>query len=207
MKCSLAKTLADKHRSRVRKVIRKYQTVVATPYGPRQVLEGLQPRGAEKKPLVARFGGLARRRQPHAVSNDRPPQVYNNLHSELVQRLLADQGELCGSAVHCEVHPLRKRAALHRPGQTERPVWMQRMAALPQDPGRLPEVSRGDSSGTPLAAQANGTDHWKADLRSKDSRAVWRGAVGKVPTQVPRWQPTLRHAGFGEGPLEKCLSG
>jgi len=39
-------------------------------------------------------------------------------------------------------------------------------------------------------------DHWKADLRSKDSRAVWRGAVGKVPVKVTRWQPTLRHARF-----------
>ena len=58
------------------------------------------------------------------------------------------------------------------------------------------EVPRGDSSRTPLAAQVCGTDHWKADLRSKDSRAVWRGAVGKVPVKVTRWQPTLRHARF-----------
>ena len=128
MKFSLAKTLADKHRSSVRKVIRKYQTVVSSPYGPRKVLEVLQPRGVEKKPLVARFGGLALRRQPHAVINDRPPQVYNSLHSELVQRLLADQCELCGSVVHCEVHHIRKLAELHRPGQKDRPVWMKRMA-------------------------------------------------------------------------------
>jgi AI2M/AI1M-like, HNH endonuclease/Type II intron maturase len=128
MKFSLAKTLADKHRSSVRKVIRKYQTVVSPPYGPRKVLEVLQPRGAEKKPLVARFGGLALRIQPHAVINDRPPQVYNSLHSELVQRLLAEQCELCGSAVHCEVHHIRKLAELHRPGQKERPIWRKRMA-------------------------------------------------------------------------------
>ena len=39
-------------------------------------------------------------------------------------------------------------------------------------------------------------DHRKADLRSKDSRAVWRGAVGKVLTGVTRWQPTLPHDAF-----------
>jgi hypothetical protein len=65
-----------------------------------------------------------------------------------------------------------------------------------QNPGRLSEVPRGDSSRMPLAAQVNDTDHWKADLRSKDSRAVWRGAVGKVPAKVTRWQPTLLHVRF-----------
>jgi hypothetical protein len=32
----------------------------------------------------------------------------------------------------------------------------------------------------PGIIRENGMDHWRADLRSKDSRAVWRGAVGKV---------------------------
>jgi len=36
-------------------------------------------------------------------------------------------------------------------------------------------------------------------LRSKDSRAVWRGAIGKVPARATRWWPTLPHAGFGGG--------
>jgi hypothetical protein len=57
MKLSLAKTLADKHRTSVRKVLRKYQTVVSTAHGTLKVLEVIQPRGAEKKPLVARFWG------------------------------------------------------------------------------------------------------------------------------------------------------
>jgi len=41
-----------------------------------------------------------------------------------------------------------------------------------------------------------GIDHWKADLRSKDSRAVWRGAVRKVLSRVTRWQPTLPYVTF-----------
>jgi group II intron reverse transcriptase/maturase len=128
MKLSLAKTLADKHRSSVRKMIRKYQTVVSTPHGALKALEVIQPRGADKKPLVARFGGIELRRQKYTVMNDRPPQVYNSLRSELIQRLLAEECELCGSELNCEVHHIRKLADLNQPGQKEKPQWVKRMA-------------------------------------------------------------------------------
>src|SRR5215831_9083167 len=36
-------------------------------------------------------------------------------------------------------------------------------------------------------------------LRSKDSRAVRGGAVGKVPAKVTRWRPTLHPVRFGGG--------
>jgi group II intron reverse transcriptase/maturase len=128
MKLSLAKTLADKHRSSVRKMIRKYQTVVTTPHGTLKALEVIQPRGGDKKPLVARFGGIELRRQKHAVMKDRPPQVYNSLRSELIQRLLAEECELCGSELNCEVHHIRKLADLNQPGRKEKPQWVKRMA-------------------------------------------------------------------------------
>jgi group II intron reverse transcriptase/maturase len=128
MKLSLAKTLADKHRSSVRPVMRKYQKVVPTAHGNLKALEVVQPRGAKKKPLVARFGGLELRRQKDAMINDRPPQVYNSLRSELVQRLLAEACELCGSEKNCEVHHIRKLADLNRPGQKAKPLWVKRMA-------------------------------------------------------------------------------
>jgi len=129
MKLSLAKTLADKHRISVHEVIRKYQTTVSTPHGRLKVLEVVQPRGADKKPLIARFGGIELRRQKDAAINDRPPEVYNSLRSEIVQRLLADQCELCGSEENCEVHHVRKLADLDQPGQKEKPLWAKRMAA------------------------------------------------------------------------------
>jgi group II intron reverse transcriptase/maturase len=128
MKLSLARTLADKHRSSVRKMIRKYQTVVTSPHGRLKALEIIQPRGADKKPLVARFGGIELRRQKHAVMNDRPPQIYNSLRSELIQRLLAEECELCGSELNCEVHHIRKLADLNQPGRKEKPQWVKRMA-------------------------------------------------------------------------------
>jgi hypothetical protein len=129
MRLSLAKTLADKHRSSVREVIRKYQTTVPTPHGRLKALEVVQPRGEKKKPLVARFGGIELRRQKVAVINDRQPEVFNNLRSEIVQRLLADQCELCGAEDNCEVHHIRKLADLNRPGEKEKPLWVKRMAA------------------------------------------------------------------------------
>ena len=45
-------------------------------------------------------------------------------------------------------------------------------------------------------SSVNDTDHWKADLRLKDSLAVWRGAVGKVLNRVTRWPPTLPQGPF-----------
>src|SRR4029450_3954443 len=36
----------------------------------------------------------------------------------------------------------------------------------------------------------------ESGLRSEDSGAVRRGAVGKVPARATRWRPTLPHAGF-----------
>jgi hypothetical protein len=128
MKLSLTRTLADKHRTSVRQVSRKYQIVVPTPHGALKALEVVQPRGADKKPLVARFGGIELRRQKEAVITDRPPQVYNSLRSELVQRLLAEHCERCGSEVNCEVHHIRKLADLNRPGQKVKPLWVKRMA-------------------------------------------------------------------------------
>lgn len=129
MKLSLAKTLANKFQIGVREVIRKYQTTVLTPHGRLKALEVVQPRGEKKKPLVARFGGIELRRQKAAVIHDRPPEVFNNLRSEIVQRLLADQCELCGAEDNCEVHHIRKLADLDRPGQKEKPEWVKRMAA------------------------------------------------------------------------------
>lgn len=37
--------------------------------------------------------------------------------------------ELCGATASCEVHHIRKLADLNKPGQTEKPLWVKRMAA------------------------------------------------------------------------------
>jgi hypothetical protein len=72
MKTSMLKTLAAKHRSTVTKMADKYKTTIATPNGPRRCFEARIER-ADRKPLVARFGGIPLRRQRRTVLTDRNP--------------------------------------------------------------------------------------------------------------------------------------
>ena len=129
MKLSLLKTLADKYRTGILEVTRKYQTTVETEHGRLKALETVIKRGEGKKPLVARFGGIELRRRKDAIVNDRSREVNDYYRSELVQRLLADQCELCGSEDDCEVHHINKLADIDRRGQKEKPLWVKRMIA------------------------------------------------------------------------------
>jgi len=127
MELSLTRTLANKHKSRLSTVYRKYQTTMVTPHGTHKVLQVTVPRGDDKKPLVARFGGIELRWQKTAILNDRPKEVYNS-RSEIEQRLLAQCCEVCGVEDTCEVHHIRKLADLHKPGRKDKPAWAKRMA-------------------------------------------------------------------------------
>ena len=126
-KTSLIKTLTNKFRTSVRAIRRKYGAIVELPHGPHKVLEVVIDRGPKKKPLIARFGGIELRWQKFATLDDKPKKVYSG-RSEVVQRLLADECELCGALGNCEVHHVRKLADLSRPGQGNKPPWVKRMA-------------------------------------------------------------------------------
>lgn len=128
MPLSLVFTLADKHRTSAQTIFRKDKATVTTAHGPLKVLEAKHERGKDKAPLRARFGGIELRWQRGLTLNDQPKEVYGN-RREVVQRLLAQECELCGATDHCAVHPLRKLADLHRPGQREKPLWVRRMAS------------------------------------------------------------------------------
>jgi hypothetical protein len=126
METSLLKTLANKHRSSVSKMARKYAATVNTPHGPRKCFEARIERSG-RKPLVARFGGIPLRRQKDTVISDRAlvPGVIR--HKELVTRLLADRCEICTDTDGISVHHVRRLADLHRPGRPQ-PEWVQLMA-------------------------------------------------------------------------------
>jgi group II intron reverse transcriptase/maturase len=128
MQLSLAKTLAGKHKTRALQILRRHRTKVSTPHGEVTALEVVQERGKGQKPLVARFGGIELRRQQQAILDDQPKPIYNG-RTELVQRLLARECELCGSPQDCEVHHVRKLANLDLPGRKEKAFWAKRMAA------------------------------------------------------------------------------
>ena len=120
MQLSLVYTLADKHRTSATKIYRQLKTTVSTTHSTLKVLEVRQERGGAKAPLIARFGGIELRWQRKALLNEHPKEVFGT-RSEVVQRLLAQACELCGSTGDCEVHHLRKLADLNKPGQKERP--------------------------------------------------------------------------------------
>ncbi|MFD7598602.1 reverse transcriptase domain-containing protein [Kitasatospora sp. NPDC059812] len=123
MQSSLLCSLANKHRSTMSKMARKYKVTIETPAGPRKCIQASITRDAGRKPLVAQFGGIPLRRQQHATLLDRDPTHQRHPHRrELVGRLLAGECELCGRAEKVQVHQIRKLADLDRPGR-EQPGW------------------------------------------------------------------------------------
>ncbi|MGI5135836.1 MULTISPECIES: reverse transcriptase domain-containing protein [unclassified Streptomyces] len=130
MQRSLTKTLAHKFRISVPEVYKRYRAVLATDRGPRAGLQVVIERDDGKKPLVAQWGGisLARRTMVRAL-DDQPPKVWSNQRSELVQRLLAETCELCGSQQDVEVHHVRHLKDLQKKGRAPKPAWAERMAS------------------------------------------------------------------------------
>jgi hypothetical protein len=127
MKGSLLKTLASKHKTSTTALACKSQTTVQAPNG--TSLKCLQVRGEREgqNPLVAHFGGIQLIPQPHTVIWDHLPKPLNT-GTEILQRLLANECEICKSMQDVEVHHIRKRADLQVKGRREQPAWMKLMA-------------------------------------------------------------------------------
>jgi len=127
MKRSLLKTLAAKHKSSMMKQLRRLKTLT-TDAGTGTRLKSIEVRvGREgKPPLIARFGGISLVRRPQASITD-PIPLEKYRRTELLQRFLADECELCGSQANVEVHHIRKLADLNTKGRAEKPLWVQRM--------------------------------------------------------------------------------
>jgi group II intron reverse transcriptase/maturase len=128
METSMLKTLAGKHRSTVTKTARKYKKVLETPDGPRTCFQVSVERDRGRKPLVARFGGIPLKRQRTATLTDIRPVVASSKRNELIHRLVAECCEICAARTNLEVHHVRKLADLNRPGQPDKPAWVQLMA-------------------------------------------------------------------------------
>jgi group II intron reverse transcriptase/maturase len=132
METAMLKTLANKHRTTVGKMAAKYKSRCLTPDGNwMKCIQVVIQRDQQKKPpLVATFGGIPLHRDLEAVLVDgQAAQQFYSSRSELLQRLLADTCELCGSKDSVEVHHVRKLKDLHKPGRKTRPLWVQVMIA------------------------------------------------------------------------------
>jgi hypothetical protein len=122
----LTKTLAAKLKIPVREVIRRYRAVHRTTDGVYKVLLVTVEREGTA-PLVATWGGISLRRKPGVVLNDAPPPVWNE-RTDIVERLLADACEACGSHDHVESYHVRKLGNLTKKGK-RLPNWKQVMMA------------------------------------------------------------------------------
>ena len=128
MQQSLCRTLASKHNSSAKKMADKYLTKVQTEHGLRSCLQ-VKVERPDKPPLVAQFGGIPLRRNRSTILVDRSPTRYRTERTELTQRLLANQCELCGSTSQVEIHHIRHLKDLNSTGRRTRPRWMEIMAA------------------------------------------------------------------------------
>jgi group II intron reverse transcriptase/maturase len=129
MQHSLTRTLAAKLRISVPDVYRRYRVQILGEDGIRRV--GLEVRIARegKPPLIAQWGGISLAWNIDTTLDDRflPFRFANT--TEIVQRLLADTCELCGSRDRIQVHHIRALKDLKRKGRPDKPLWVTVMAA------------------------------------------------------------------------------
>jgi len=130
METSLTKTLASKHKMSVPKVYEKYGAKIVVDGKEYKGLQVTVPKPDERKtPLIATWGGIPLKWNVKATLEDNPPKLYTG-RSELVQRLLADFCELCGSDKDVEVHHVQAMRKLHEYPGRPKPEWVKRMIAL-----------------------------------------------------------------------------
>ncbi|MCA1822495.1 MAG: hypothetical protein LC644_12340 [Pseudonocardia sp.] len=126
---SLLKTLARKYDSTVTKMAARHRAKTETPHGPRTCYEVVVGRGKDRKPLIARFGGIPLRRQRNAILQDRVPSRTRHPRKELISRLVRGRCELCKRSGDVQVHHIRNLAELDKSG-TSRPTWMELMVKM-----------------------------------------------------------------------------
>jgi len=108
-------------------VFRQFKVTIQTEQGRRKVLMAKVEREGQR-PLVAYWGAISLVRKETAALVDLPPPHLNG-RTELVQRLLADTCERCGSTDGVQVHHIRALKDLRKQGRAPRPDWMEIMAA------------------------------------------------------------------------------
>jgi len=188
----MLKTLARKHRSSVSKMAAKHKAKVETPYGLRRCFEVSVGRGAHRKPLVARFGGIPlngrRRRSSTTASRNGSP-----------TRAPSWSPGSCGAGASSASNPARwsfitsaSSPTLHDPDQPSprgtaswsngdaRPLWSAPPATTTSTPGDPPQRSR--------------RSHWRAGcLESGHVRFGGRPrGKGPDPETSPRGPPNRR---------------
>jgi len=123
----LTKTLAAKLQTSSVRIYTRFGNTIHTDEG---AYKGLQVKVERegKKPLIAQWGGISLKWKKDAKLTDEPYQIWNK-RTEVVERLLAEECELCGSREKVEVHHIRALKDLQKKGRAEKPEWVKTMAA------------------------------------------------------------------------------
>ena len=130
MRISLLKTLANKHRSTVSKMAKRYTRRVVSQAGKLIKCIGIVIERDGKPPLYAQFGEFSLTPDPFAeITDTLVGQDRHISRNELLERLAADECELCGSREGVQVHHVTGLADLKVPGRRTPPVWKLIMAA------------------------------------------------------------------------------
>jgi hypothetical protein len=131
MEIALVKTLAHKFKITVRRVYRKYRAKMDVNGRQYPVLQVEVP--TQKGIRSIYWGGIPLRTVKFGtgrLNDDR--YVSYEYRSDLIQRLKANECELCGSTKDCEVHHVRKLKDLKKrwAGRNTKPDWVKRMIAM-----------------------------------------------------------------------------
>lgn len=128
MEISLTKTLANKFKTSVPEIYKRYKATIETKDGKYKVVQ-IKVEREGKKPLIAHFGGIKIASNKNIPIKDTPSNIFNT-RSQLIDRLLRNECELCGSQTDIEIHHLRKLKDTVKKYGTKRPLWLQRMVAM-----------------------------------------------------------------------------
>jgi group II intron reverse transcriptase/maturase len=131
MQSALVKTLMKKYKLNITSVYRKYRGTVEVEGRQYRTLQVEVPTKRDERTIY--WGAISLKTVKVGTGRlDDSKFVSFAYRSDLIQRLQADQCELCGSREKCEVHHVRKLADLKRrwAGRTEKPEWVTRMIAM-----------------------------------------------------------------------------
>ena len=129
MEVSMVRTLANKYKTTCTKIYKRYGATINTDEGCYKVILVTVERKPPKSPLTAYFGGISLKSNKWVSISDQPTNPIWSGRSEVVDRLLAQECDLCGSHQNIEIHHVRKLADLKPTDGAELPEWKRRMAA------------------------------------------------------------------------------
>jgi hypothetical protein len=121
------------------------------------VLQVLVERGPGKKPLEAHFSGVSLAWNLWASIGDTETAIWSG-RTELIERLLAQECELCGSVEDIEVHHVRKLADLKGSSRWEKVMASRRRKTLVVCQSCHAEIHSGSYDGPALMTRG----HWRA---------------------------------------------